>query len=436
MLDCNSPFVLCRLTDQNGKLADPYVPGAITFTELCLSKKYPDDGTKSASEKKLVSVLLSSYITVYAEGKDPLPPIPFHMVEQFCISEPANSFLDFTVMNFACYGVPVMSGTEIEQIRIYIEIDTAVRSCAYVDVLAETAGSSEVCINVKQVFDRSYLITRTSVDYVLMLTAKVYQYNALSDGIKMHYTNADELTEYGSAGILTPDAVSYYNTFINGLLQPNVNYAISAGNLYLLTNNTPPSGQSVINTFVTFGTNHGKTVTVTSNKYVATSDGTKTIFTNRDELTEYGDKGIPSPDGVSYFNLYINGALQPQVNYTVRKGILELKTGTVPPAGANVILESIIIKDSDDLFLKAETFAYNAISNGNKIYTDSDEITIYGNRGIIDPLLSSYQNLYVNGVMQPQVNYSVEKGLLTLNTEDAPMIGAPVTLQFVRVFLS
>lgn len=440
MSSCQLPLVICRLTDQNGKLADPYKPGSITFTELCSSKKCPADATEPATEKKLASVLVSGYITVYTQGKGLSSPIPFHIINYCCINEPAGTFLDFTVMDFSCYGEPVMAGTEIEQIKIIIEIDAVVRSCAYADVLMETAGSSvclgeKVCISVKRVFDCCRFLSTASAAWVLLLTARLYQYNALSDGIRMHYTNADELTQYGDKGILSPDAVSYYNLFINGVLQPNVNYAISAGNLNLLTDDTPPDNQTVILTFITFGTNHGKTVTVTSDKYVALSNGIKNIFTDSDELTEYGDKGIPSPEDVSYFNLYINGALQPAVNYAVSENHLELKTSDLPPAGATIILESLTIKDSDGL-LKAEAYAYNALSSGNKIYTDSDEITMYGSGGIIDPLLSSYQNLFVNGVVQPQINYSVQTGLLTLNTQDAPITGAPVTLQFIRVFLS
>jgi len=441
MSSCNSPLILCRLTDRDGKLIDPYEPGAITFTQLCSSKKCPESGTKPASGKKLVSVLVSGYVTVYVEGKDLSPPIPFHVINHFCIFEPTGTFLDFTVIDFTCYGVPVMAGTEIEQIKVSIEIDTVVRSCAYADVLVETAGSSvalgdKVLISVKRVFDCCRFPTTSSAAWVLMLRAWLYQYNASSDGIRMHYTDADELTQYGDRGILSPSAVSYYNLFINGVLQPNVNYSVSAGNLYLLTNNTPPDNQTIILTFVTYGTNHGKTVTVTSDKYIAVSNGTKNIFYNSDELTDYGDKGIPSPDDVSYFNLFINGALQPAVNYSVSEGILELKTTDIPPVGATIILESLTIKDSDGLLLKAEAYAYNARSNGNRIYTDGDEITIYGNGGIIDPLLSSYQNLYSNGVLQPKINYSVQEGLLILNTADAPITGAPVTLQYVRVFLS
>ncbi|WP_336245702.1 DUF4183 domain-containing protein [Paenibacillus apiarius] len=43
------------------------------------------------------------------------------------------------------------------------------------------------------------------------------------------YSNQDELTEFGSSGILNPAAVSYMNLFINGILQPIIVYKVSEG---------------------------------------------------------------------------------------------------------------------------------------------------------------------------------------------------------------
>ncbi|MGE4485482.1 MAG: DUF4183 domain-containing protein [Oscillospiraceae bacterium] len=334
-----------------------------------------------------------------------------------------------------------MYGTEIERVKVFIDIDTEVRSCAYADVIVQTTASplksgESVCINVKRVFDCVCFNSRTCVTYEMLLTAKLYQYNALSDGIKKIYTNEDELKEYGGSGILSPDDVSFYNLFINGLLQPDVNYTISAGQLDLLSIDIPPKDETVIIAYVIFGKNHDKSVYVTNDNYVTVSTGTKRVFTDSDELLMYGDKGIPSPDDVSYFNLYINGALQPKVNYSVEEGILTLETSNIPPQGAMIILESLTIKDSDGKLLKAEVYEYNARSEGNKIYTDKDEIAMYGDEGISNPSLSSYHNLFVNGVIQPQINYSVREGLLTLNTLDAPKTGVPVTLQFVKIFIT
>lgn len=425
MLQCDSPLIICLLTDENGKLVSE--SNGITFTVLCSTKKCP--ATDSSVEKNLVAVSIKGYIVVYVEGKEISSPIPFYAVKHICIDAPKGTFLNFSVKNFHCCGVPVILEDEIAQVDVLIDFETEARSCADVDVLvrpAEAPTNEEILISAMKIYDRVCFETRISVLYDLLLSATTYQYNALSDGGK-EYTDTDELMEYGNKGILSPASVSYYNLFVNGVLQPNVNYAISPGLLELLTTDVPPKNEPIILTFVTFGQNHGKTVYVTDHKYVTVSDGIKTVFTN---------SSIPWPEQVSYFNLFVNGALQPKTNYVVTEGRLELTTTDVPPVGATIILESLVIRDSEDLLLKAEVYAYNAYSNGNKIYTDSNEITMYGNKGISGPQLSSYQNLFVNGVIQPPINYSVQEGRLTLNTSEAPKPGAPITLQFVRVFLS
>ena len=66
-----------------------------------------------------------------------------------------------------------------------------------------------------------------------------------------------------------------------------------------------------------------------------------------------------------------------------------------------------------------------------KIYTGQDKIRMYGNQGISNPDKSFYQNLFTNGVLQPDVNYMVQKGYLVLETDDIPTISAPISLQSV-----
>ena len=85
-----------------------------------------------------------------------------------------------------------------------------------------------------------------------MLYADVYQYNALSDGMKKIFTNDDEIKEYGDRGILNPNSVSYFNLFVNGVLQPKINYEIQEGLLILKTEDVPLKDSPIIITFVTF----------------------------------------------------------------------------------------------------------------------------------------------------------------------------------------
>jgi len=84
--------------------------------------------------------------------------------------------------------------------------------------------------------------------------------------------------------------------------------------------------------------------------------------------------------------------------------------------------------------LQVETYQYNAISDGVKaIYTNEDELTEYGDRGILDPKKVSFINLFINGVLQPKSLYEVEEGKLILKTKDVPIRGVPIILQFITI---
>lgn len=169
-------------------------------------------------------------------------------------------------------------------------------------------------------------------------------------------------------------------------------------------------------------------------QYNALADGVKTIFTNNDELTIYGDQGIPNPAEISFFNLYINGVLQPQVNYQVKEGLLILTIDSPPQEKVPVILESLILKGSKDALLKAVIYQYNTLANDQWEYANADEITMYGDEGILDPQQTSYHYLFINGVIQPKSNYTLEKGLLTLKVAQLPLEGVPMSIQFVSLY--
>lgn len=176
-------------------------------------------------------------------------------------------------------------------------------------------------------------------------------------------------------------------------------------------------------------------LTVSDYQYNAISNGIKKEFTNADELVIYGNYGIPNPNDISFFNLYLNGVLQPETNYFVDTGILTLTIEEAPLKNAAVILEYLIIKDKNEQLLKAETYQYNTLSNGGKTYTDADELADYGNQGILDPEQTSYNTLFVNGVIQPSINYTIERGSLTLEVKDAPLKKAPILVKFVSIYI-
>ncbi|MCR6110785.1 DUF4183 domain-containing protein [Bacillus sp. A301a_S52] len=76
--------------------------------------------------------------------------------------------------------------------------------------------------------------------------------------------------------------------------------------------------------------------------YFAVADGVKSVYTNDDELKEYGDKGILDPEKVSYMNLYVNGILQPKNIYDVKKGVL-LFLSDVPIKNVPIILSFVTV---------------------------------------------------------------------------------------------
>jgi len=114
---------------------------------------------------------------------------------------------------------------------------------------------------------------------------------------------------------------------------------------------------------------------------------------------------------------------------------LELVSADLPLDETLLVLESIFLKTACYNTLHAELEQYNALSNGGKIYSDYDELKMYSNLGIPAPQNTSYQKLLINGVIQPPINYSVQKGLICLNTEDAPLENAPLTLQSISFLL-
>ena len=248
------------------------------------------------------------------------------------------------------------------------------------------------------------------------------------DGRKRVYTNADELKEYGDKGIFSPEEVSYYNLYVNGILQPKVNYIMKKGMLKFITGDIPGPGATVIIKNITFK----NCIHFINDQYYTISDGIKREYTDNDMLRKYSTNGIPGPDEVSYYNLYVNGVLQPKKDYIVEKNLLRFSTTDVPSEGCSIILESIAIKDACGHFLEVADYQYDVLADGSRSYCSDGDITPYG-KGILSPRLTSYQNLLINAVNQPGANYDVADGCLILKTVDKPTIGSPVTLQSIRV---
>lgn len=441
MYKSNFPIVTCYLTDKYGKPINPYKPGSITYTETNRQKKQIRLKSGELVILDRISVSVKGYIVVCIND-DLSDPMPFCKTEHVYLYAPSEAKVSFKVNDFNCCAVPVFSeDNTIDTIKTFVNIDTIAHTKACVDLMVPEVDRSshstkKTCITVNKIFDSTRFLSEFTVRYrKMLLKADVYQYNALSDGIKKTYTNKDELKEYGQKGILSPKEVSYYKLFVNGVLQPDKNYKLEKGLLTFETDDIPNEGAPIIITFIAFRGRNNGIINAEAYQYNTISDGKKRRFTNNDELKIYGDRGIPDPGEVSYFNLFINGILQPKNNYLVRKGLLHLTTTDIPKEGEPITLEFITIRDRNQKLIKAETYQYNTLSDKKTVYTDKDELAIYGKKGIPDPEKTSYQNLFVNGVIQPGNNYKVQEGCLTLKSEDLPLKGTPISLQFITSYL-
>ncbi|MGG4498598.1 DUF4183 domain-containing protein [Brevibacillus reuszeri] len=81
-----------------------------------------------------------------------------------------------------------------------------------------------------------------------LLETEIFQYTAISDGIKNTYTNTDAVVQFSTSGILDPNTVSIINLFINGILQPPNLYAVQPG--VLILSDVPIQGVPLILQFI------------------------------------------------------------------------------------------------------------------------------------------------------------------------------------------
>ncbi|WP_146550624.1 DUF4183 domain-containing protein [Rummeliibacillus suwonensis] len=83
---------------------------------------------------------------------------------------------------------------------------------------------------------------------------------------------------------------------------------------------------------------------------------------------------------------------------------------------------------------KIKTTEFYTISDGwKKTYTIEDCMENAGEQNIKDVSEVSLINLFINGVLQPKVNYEVRMGKIILKTVDAPAKGSPIILQMITV---
>ena len=77
-----------------------------------------------------------------------------------------------------------------------------------------------------------------------------FMYHTIVKEKKYRYTNEDALAKYNSSPILSPHEVSYFNLFVNGVIQPLTTYAIKEGELLFLTEDLPIIDTSITLQFI------------------------------------------------------------------------------------------------------------------------------------------------------------------------------------------
>lgn len=425
----DSQIILCRLCDKNGIILNAYKHDSIKFTELTLPENRSKRRIRSASGRIIdvfvAKILIEGYVSVCIDERNLSAPIAFRIEQQVCINTPEKAVLNFAVNNFICQAVPARDG--LDYIRISIIIETRVNA----SIEKNIDSDEDPPVSIEEIIDTVRMISRTCIFHRAdRIKAEAYQYTALSNGEKRVYTNEDELKKYGDKGILSPNEVSYYNLYVNGVLQPKVNYIMTKGKLEFITEDIPTRGATVIIKYIILKGNN--CINFTDDQYYTIADGIKREYTNEDELKKYSTNGIPGSDEVSYYNLYVNGVLQPKKNYIVKKGLLKFTTADIPQEGHSIIIESIAVKDACGRFMEVEVYQCDTRADKSRIYCTGNDITPYG-KGIIAPQRSTYQNLLVNAVNQPDVNYKVCGGCLIFNTADLPTAGSPLTLQSIRI---
>lgn len=430
--------ISCFLTDADGNILDPHDPDAVTYTcrqQLSLWKKAHADN---------YIVEIKGYVSLFTGNTRMTEPIAFKAYKRFYIYAPDKTRIFFRLLDFDCHISSFCTKKNSFAVEVTVKLDTVACSSARIDLIvpafeispgnADDFNIRTICVNVEKIFGRCRFTNEICITYKEEIyKAEVYQYNALSDGIRKIYTNDDELTEYGNRGIPDPNTVSYHTLYINGVIQPSTNYHLAKGSLELRTEDVPLKNSPIAVSFVTFKNRDGVVFPAEIYYYSTIADGLKRVYTNEDELTGYGVRGIIDPEQVSFMNLYVNGVLQPKVNYTVKKGFLIFLASDIPRKGVPICLEFISVRAPDGRLLKSRTSTYNAFAHERRVYTNMDEIKMYGSSGIPDPETVSCCSLYINAVIQPAVNYSVQEGLLALNTSDLPLRSSPVSLQSITI---
>jgi hypothetical protein len=200
----------------------------------------------------------------------------------------------------------------------------------------------------------------------------VSMYCAISDGTQRVYTDQQCIAGYDSS--LSLKSTPLYNVFVNGMLQPPMNYTLEKGRLCFNTTDLPPKNTPITIQFIRFGRRKkggdhmpiikpvytatastpvasGGTITTTINPvssgFLATLTAgmigaTETTIPAASFTTDSGDPVVALPDVTAddYYDVYVNGTLQQSTLSTLTTASLVLDTVDVT-AGIPIYLSVV-----------------------------------------------------------------------------------------------
>lgn len=404
----------CYLTDRYGKILDVCNPNALIYREDRISEQYEIYGMSAAGKvmiKQIFNLIMDGFVGYYECGEKMLQPIPFHIVTRISICKELGSTTQYKLHNFHGIAIITNDGYGNEQVEIQLRVGTTVIAAQEYEVV------STVKYRCKQ----------------QLLKTQIYQYNAIGNGERRVFTNADEIAEYGQQGILSPWDVSYYDVFVNGMLLPQSDYVITKGKLQFNTIDVPSNGQIINVIFVTIKSESGYILRGELSHYSAKANGTKNCYTDEDELIEYGRSGIPDVSYCSLISLYVNGCIQPKANYSIDEQRLCFATDEIPSDGTILILESIRLYGLAGQLLRMRESQFVTKSNGTYVLQSTDKMEDYESDSIPNPNCYSFQHLYTNGIIQPKDHYLERKDVIRFRTDSPVVEGAAITLQSIAI---
>ena len=307
ILVCSTDAAVCSAT--RAAILDPE-PGTVSYRVI--SQRTVREDNLPETE---IFVQLTGHIRLISQYFSS-PPIPFRVSGFFNLLTPRGSDIHYALKAFRC-----KAKIKQRRYRVDLSIDSLSWSSAPADLVVPAQSlSSETfpskpgpfqatCLRVERVFDMICFRAKAVVSVeTCLLYARVYQYSALARDGQWVFTDGDELTQYGNRGILDPQQVSFQQLFINGVLQPSINYVLEKGKLTLTTQDPPLTGAPVILRYFALTDSNGDVIKAETAQYLPWPRG-KGSIPMPISFWNYNSRHSESPGSI-HINLYINGALR------------------------------------------------------------------------------------------------------------------------------